>query len=288
MATLGLLSREFPSSTLDENLDAMASTGAAGVQFDLYNVIGDTFPVSADAVDIGAVRTGFDSRGLFLAALSGTYNMIDPDPAARATGAAGLNRVILIAQKLGVEVVTLCTGSRSPRSMWCPHADNNKPDAWSDLLVQIEMAVRAAEKHGVTLAVEPEIGNTINSVEKARRLLDEVRSPKLKIVMDGANIFQQGQLLRMHEVLDRAFDLLGSDIVLAHAKDLERDGEAGHVAAGRGRLDYPHYMKLLKQSGFDGFVILHALKPKEAVERLSFVKSAAPTGYVKARVAGGL
>jgi sugar phosphate isomerase/epimerase len=81
-------------------------------------------------------------------------------------------------------------------------------------------------------------------------------------------------------VLEKAFELLGSEIALAHAKDLERDGEAGHVAAGRGRLDYPYYLELMKKSGFDGAIILHALKPNEAKDRLAFVRKAAPAGYV--------
>jgi sugar phosphate isomerase/epimerase len=164
--------------------------------------------------------------------------------------------------------------------MWRRHPDNDKPEAWADLLVQMEVAVRVAEKHGVTLGVEPEIGNTINSVRKARRLLDEVRSPRLKVIMDGANIFQHGQLPNMRKVLDDAFELLGSDIALAHAKDLDKDGEAGHLAAGRGRLDYPYYMELLRRSGFEGSIILHALKPAEAKDRLAFVRTAAPPGYV--------
>ena len=40
-------------------------------------------------------------------------------------------------------------------------------------------------------------------------------------------------------MLDEAFALLGRDIVLAHAKDLDHDGEAGHLPAGKGLLDYP-------------------------------------------------
>ena len=208
--------------------------------------------------------------------------MIDPDPQARAVGAEGLTRVIAWAPRLGTEVVTLCTGSRDPNSMWRRHPDNDTPEAWADLLVQIEKAVRVAEECGVALGVEPEIGNTINSVHKARRLLDEVKSPRLKIVMDGANIFQRGQLSQMRAVLDEAFELLGSDIVLGHAKDLDKDGEAGHVAAGRGRLDYPYYMDLMQKSGFAGSIILHALKPGEAKDRLAFVRGIAPAGYVSA------
>jgi sugar phosphate isomerase/epimerase len=280
MAILGLLSPEFPSISLGANLDAIAATGAVGVQFDLASAVGQTFPTELSDSSIETIKAGFSGRQLKLAALSGTYNMIDPDQEAREKGAEDLNRMIAFAPRLGADLVTLCTGSRDPGNMWQKHPDNDKPEAWADLLVQMEKAIRAAEKHGVTLGVEPEIGNTISSVQKARRLLDEVRSPHLKIVMDGANIFHRGQLPNMRQVLDEAFALLGSEIALAHAKDLERDGEAGHVAAGRGRLDYPYYMDLLKTSGFDGSIILHALQPAEAKDRLAFVRRAAPPGYV--------
>ncbi|HYY29219.1 MAG TPA: sugar phosphate isomerase/epimerase [Chthoniobacterales bacterium] len=280
MLTLGLLSREFPSESLDANLDAIAGTGAVSVQFDLASAVAYTFPTELSEETVMAINAGFSERQLTLAALSGTYNMIDPDLKTRALGAEGLDRVIALAPRLGTNVVTLCTGSRDPSSMWRRHPDNDAPEAWVDLLAQIEKAVRVAEEYGVTLGVEPEIGNTINSVRKARRLLDEVKSSRLKIIMDGANIFQRGQLSNMREVLDEAFELLGSDIVLAHAKDLDKDGEAGHVPAGRGRLDYPYYMGLLRKSGFEGSIILHALNPAEAKDRLAFVRSVAPPGYV--------
>jgi len=280
MALLGLLSPEFPSDSLSANLDAIAATGAVSVQFDLVSAVASTFPTELSEATIETIKACFSERRLTMAALSGTYNMIDPDPQARALGAKGLNRVIALAPKLGAQVVTLCTGSRDPSSMWQKHPDNDTPEAWADLLVQMEEAVRVAEDFGVTLGVEPEVGNTINSVRKARRLLDEVSSPQLKIVMDGANIFQRGQLPHMRKVLDEAFELLGSDITLAHAKDLDQDGKAGHVAAGRGRLDYPYYLELLRTSGFQGSIILHALKPAEAKDRLAFVRQAAPPGYV--------
>jgi sugar phosphate isomerase/epimerase len=280
MATLGLLSPEFPAASLEANLDAIKATGAAGVQFDLASAVGDSFPGELPEPTCKAIIEGFSRRHLTLAALSGTYNMIDPDQRARLVGAEGLDRLIAWAPLLGAEVVTLCTGSRDPESMWRKHPDNDSPEAWTDLLVQIERAVKAAEEHGVTLGVEPEIGNTINSVQKARRLLDEVKSSRLKIVMDGANVFQRGQLPNMRKVLDETFDLLGFDIVLAHAKDLDQDGEAGHLPAGRGLLDYPYYLQLLRKSGFDGTIILHALQPAEAKERLEFVRSIAPPGYL--------
>jgi sugar phosphate isomerase/epimerase len=119
--------------------------------------------------------------------------------------------------------------------------------------------VEIAERRDVTMAFEPEVSNVVDSARKAARLLDEIGSPRLKVVMDGANLFHAGELARMHEVLDEAFALLGPHVVLGHAKDLDRDGEAGQIAAGRGVLDYDHYLALFRRVGFRGPLILHSL-----------------------------
>jgi sugar phosphate isomerase/epimerase len=281
MATLGLLSPEFPASSLSENLQAMARTGARGVQFDLFCAVGATFPEALSPEKVAAIRAGFAANDLEMSAISGTYNMIDPNPGKREAGAKDLDRLIGFAPSLGCSVVTLCTGSRDPQDMWRRHSESDSTEAWSDLLASTERAVRTAEALGVTLGVETEVGNCVNTVAKARMLLDQIASPNLKIIMDGANIFQKGELPRMRDKLDEAFELLGRDIILAHAKDLDRDGEAGHVAAGHGKLDYPYYLRKLRDANYRGSIILHALKPDQAVDRLAFVRDASPAGYLQ-------
>ena len=133
-------------------------------------------------------------------------------------------------------------------------------------------AVAIAEAQGATLVFEPEVNNVVDSAQKARRLLDEVQSKHLQVVIDGANLFHAGQLPRMREVLDEAFDLLGDSIRLAHAKDLEQDGDVGHQAAGTGLLDYDHYLVCLRQIGFDGSLILHSLEEEQVAASAAFVR----------------
>jgi sugar phosphate isomerase/epimerase len=173
---------------------------------------------------------------------------------------------------MGAPVITLCTGTRDSDSMWRPHPANDSPEAWSDLLAGLSEALPLAESNRITLGIEPEPGNVVASASKARRLLDELKSPRLKIVMDAANLFQSKDLPRMRDILDEAFDLLGRDIVIAHAKDIQMADGLRHVAAGKGSLDYDHYLSLLNAAGFTGPVFLHELQESEVAGCVAFLR----------------
>src|SRR5436305_9757533 len=116
----------------------------------------------------------------------------------------------------------------------------------------VREATDMARKAKVVLDFEPEVSNVVDSARKARRLLDEIGSPHLKVTMDPANLFHAGELPRMKEILDEAFALVGKDIVLCHAKDLDHDGAAGHKAAGQSVLDYARYIRLSRKYDFKG------------------------------------
>jgi sugar phosphate isomerase/epimerase len=269
---LGIFAKTFPRATVEQVFDAVAAHGLTHAQFNLACVGLPTLPDRVDEALCRRVAGAARDRGLVLAAVSGTFNLIDPD---RARLDANLRRLDVLAAAcpaLGTSIITLCTGTRDPADMWRAHPDNAGPEAWDDLVRSVTAAVGVAESRGVTLAVEPELANVVDSAAKARRLLDEVRSPRLKVVIDPANLFPPGSLTRMRAVLDEAFALLGRDLVLAHAKDLARDGEAGREAAGTGVLDYGHYLRLLAQSGYDGPLILHGLAESQVAASVAFLR----------------
>ena len=114
--------------------------------------------------------------------------------------------------------------------------------------------------------------------------LDEIGSPHLKVTMDPANLFHKGELPRMKEILDEAFSLVGKDVVLCHAKDLDHDGEAGHIPAGHGVLDYDRYMSLLRKYEFKGPVLLHGLTPEQVPGCLAFVRAKLASSLSKGSV----
>lgn len=269
---IGIMSRTFVRPTLAETLEAVHAHGLTSVQFDLACAGLPSMPDRIDRETCDRIREKMAERGITMAAVSGTYNMIHPDPEERGRGLLRLRELAANCERMGSSIITLCTGTRDPTSMWRPHPENDSPEAWADLLPAMRAAARIATEYSVTFAFEPEVSNVVDSAVKARRLLDEIASPYLKVVIDGANLFHKGELPRMREILDEAFALLGEDIVLAHAKDLSRDGEAGHEAAGAGLLDYERYLALLHASGFTGSVILHSLSEAQAPGCVAFLR----------------
>lgn len=269
---LGIHASTFRRPTLEETLDAVQEHALECVHFNMAVAGVPSMPEQIDEELCERIAGELAAREISMATLSGTFNMSHPSVDVRRAGLRRLEAVASRARQLGTSVVTLCTGSRDPDDMWRHHPDNDTPEAWEDLVASIGGALEIAERHKVTLAVEPEVCNVVDSAAKGRRLLDEMGSGRLKIIMDGANLFHSGELPRMGEILDEAFELLGGEIVLAHAKDLDRDGRAGHVAAGRGLLDYDHYLRLLKQVGFDGPLILHSLAEDEVDGCVEFLR----------------
>ena len=266
---IGILTTTFPDPspasniTLESTLDAIAAHALGAVQFDLSCAGMPSMPDAIDLASADRISAALAARGIAMAAVSGTFNMIHPDPAVRDDGLRRLDVLAAACARLGAQVITLCSGTRDTTSMWRRHPDNDTPEAWRDLLDMMGRATRIAENRNVTLAFEPEVNNAADSAQKARALIDEIGSPRLKVVMDGANIFHTGELPRMREILNEAFELLGDHIALAHAKDLDHDGDAGHLPAGHGLLDYTLYTKLLKQSSYAGPLVLHGLRPDQ-------------------------
>jgi sugar phosphate isomerase/epimerase len=270
---LGIFAYTFVRPTVEEVFENIKGHGLEHTEFNFTAIRMQEVPDQIDDALARHVRTAAVERGITVDSVGGYTNIVHPDPEQRRVELKRLLGMIRTARSLGTGVVALCTGSRDPQSMWRWHPANDEPDAWADLSTSLEKAIRVAEDHEVTLTIEPEVNNVIHTAQKARRLLDEIGSPHLKITFDGANIFHKGDLPRMHELLTEAIDLLASDIILAHAKDLDHDGDAGHLAAGQGKLDYNHYIGLLKKAGFSGTILLHGLEEDQVEGSIRYVRS---------------
>jgi sugar phosphate isomerase/epimerase len=292
---LGIFAKTFPRPTLEQTLDAIVAHGLTQVQFNMVCANLPTLPDRIDDALITQIHSAFAERGLEMAALSGTFNLIHPNLHERKLGLERLRILAEAAPSLGANLITLCTGTRDPIDMWAAHPDNNSPAAWDDLLRSLDTLLNTTS---IAFGIEPEITNVISSAAKARQLLDHFKTARLKIVIDPANLFGQGELPRMREKITEAFDLLGPDIALAHLKDINFDpggiaegsrcaSESSSAATGNLHfpsprpegspelprlLDYDCYLENFRRIKYAGALILHGLAESQVEDSLRFIR----------------
>lgn len=269
---LGVFARTFPAPDVGACLQAASAAGFAAVQFNLSCAGLPSLPERVPAPLAAEISAAAGAAKVEIVALSGTYNMAHPDPAVRADGRRQLGVVIAAAPTIGTRLVTLCTGSRDPHDQWRHHPENASPAAWRDLLREMEAAVLASEEHDVLLGVEPELANVVASAERAATLIDELGSPRVRIVIDPANLFHDASMSEQRRIVSAAAERLADRIVLAHAKDRTADGRP--VAAGEGIIDFPHFLSTLRASAFDGPVVAHGFTAAEAPGSASYLARA--------------
>jgi len=259
---IGIFAKTFPGTDPASVLAAARAAGFASVQ---YNMACSGLPPMPDAITPAqavAVAQAATDTGVAIAAVSGTYNMIHPDPGVRAARLRRLSVLIDAAAVMGTGMVTLCTGTRDPHDQWRHHPDNATPEAWADLLSEMAKACALAEARGIRLGIEPELANVVDSAPRARALIDALQSPAPAIVLDPANLFEVAPPEARRDLIARAVDLLADRIVMAHAKD--RDPQGGFATVGTGVVDFPHFVASLRAAGFDGDMVTHGLTAAEA------------------------
>ena len=269
--TPGIFAKTFAGEDPLNVLAAARAAGFATVQYNwacsglgaLPHMISDR--QAQDVADASA------ATGVGIAAISATYNMIDPDPVKRAAGRASFAAIAARARALGTQIITVCSGSADRADQWRHHPDNATPAAWAEMCAEFEILLPIVEQHGLIIGVEPELANVVSSARKARRLLDTFKSRHIGIVLDAANLFEVEAPDSQRTVIAEAIALLSDAIVMAHAKDRHADGR--FATAGQGVIDWRHYLGCLHAHGFDGALVTHGLQAHEAPDVATFLAS---------------
>lgn len=270
---IGIFAKTFPGTDPRSVLSAVRDAGYATTQFNLACAGLPSMPDTVPAEAIAAIARAAEETGVSIAALSGTYNMAHPDPRVRDDGLRQLGVVIEAAAALAIPLVTLCTGTRDPDDQWAHHPDNADPSAWTDMAREMEKAMAMAERHGVDLGIEPEQANIVTSATEAMRLIAEMGSKRLTIVLDPANLFEQATRDEARAIVADAVERTAGHVAMAHAKDRCADGR--FATAGQGMVDFADFIARLRNTGFDGPLVTHGLSAEEAPGVARFLKGLA-------------
>jgi len=213
---------------LEAAMDKCVELGVDG--FQIYVTKGRMLAENMHPAARAEFRKAYESRGLVLSATCADFGMSLADP--RAPEIAGkLRAAVDQALDLGTKIVTTHIGT-IPLDL-----DPKVCDPMRKMLADV---AGYAAKQGVTFATEtgPEPGAVL------AKLLDSVGGGI------GANFDPANLVMRGYDHMQSARDL-AKYIVHAHAKDGKKGN--GEVALGDGDVNFPEYLPLMAELGYDGF-----------------------------------
>ena len=184
------------------------------------------------------VRKEFGESGLECAVLGCYLNLADPNPERRSKTQEIYKAHLRFAAKIGARVVGTETYA-NPESAFSDPAPQSE-EAFQLLLDSLKPVIRCAEECGAVLAVEPVWCHIISTPERAVRMLEELPSENLQIILDAVNLIAPEEANRAEDIIRNAISLLGDRVRILHMKDyvIAPEGELDACACGLGSMRY--------------------------------------------------
>ena len=219
------------------------------------------------------VRKEFDESGLECAVLGCYLNLADPNPERRAQTQEIYKAHLRFAAKIGARVVGTETYA-NPESAFSDPAPQSE-EAFRLQLDSLKPVVRCAEECGAVLAVEPVWCHIISTPERAARMLEELPSENLQIILDAVNLIAPEEAERAEDIIRNAISLLGDRVRILHMKDyvITSQGEMDACACGLGSMRYEQLLTFA--AARDLPMTLENTVPENAEEARLYLEQAA-------------
>ena len=187
----------------------------------------------------------FAREELDVAVLGCYLNLAHPDPVKLAEIKSRYYGHIRVASLLGCSVVGTETGA--PNVQYRLDENTHTQAALDTFIGNLSQVVEYAEHFGVQVAIEPVWNHIVCDAQRARQVLDAVKSPNLRIILDPVNLLCPENTDSREQIIGDAMETLCDDIAVVHLKDFVRaGGKLVSVAAGAGEMRYENILRFLK------------------------------------------
>ena len=242
--------------TLEHTLKEIKTMGFRYVE--IMTAPPQIWPRSFDRRHRKDLRKLIEQLGLELVAVNPTYldiNMASPNPGMREESVKQIMEQITLANDLGAKLIVVIVGKRHPliappvEVVWEKYAKEG-----------VLRCVEHAEKNKVVFGLEHGPSLFIDSAEKMLFVLNEVKSPYMKIVFDVANA-------SVVEPIVPALDQVKDHVVHFHLSDTDCK-RWSHSPIGEGTIDFRPIAEKLMEINYSGVSILETTEPENPTESI--------------------
>ncbi len=211
------------------------------------------YPRSDEGERVSALRRQYSGFGLQVFSIQlGADGAFDPDDAARRRWLQEFHDRARLARQLGCSCVGLWPGGGL--------RGQTIDQALDRLSASFHEAGKIAGDHGLIAAFEIEPPFVFNTAEHLVRIQRQADHPSLKAIYDPSHYdLMNGSTGRPHELLQRVGV---ANIGYLHLTDTDgtlRDGGTSkHLPCGDGHANLPESLRLLREGGFRGWIMVDA------------------------------
>ncbi len=207
------------------------------------------FPTTDEALTPGLamyIKNVFAKNQVDIAVLGCYLNLANPNPEQLKKAMNRYMAHVRFASWLGCGVVGTETGAPNETYSYVPECHGE--EALRTFIGNLRPIVKYAEQMGVVMAIEPVRRHIVYNPGRARRVLDEIGSPNLQIILDPVNLLDISNYQDQEAIVEEAIEVLGHDVAMVHLKDyMPTEGKLEAMACGLGRMQYGTVLKFIKE-----------------------------------------
>ncbi len=231
--TFGLRGHDI-GNNFDEMCERAKAAGVKKLQFALAKTVND---VDFDEVGYDEklslkIKTKLVENDLHVSVLGCYICPIHPDEQILKTQLKRFENFLSYAKDFGADVIGTETGVAE--TLEKTHSEEN----YQFFVNNMRPIIKKAEELGVIVGIEPVYTGTIWSPQVMRRMLDDVKSDNLKVILDVSNMTHAPTRHMQCDIINDSFDLFGEEIVAVHLKDFtfDENNKKSFAVAGTGEL----------------------------------------------------
>jgi sugar phosphate isomerase/epimerase len=229
-----------------------------------YNGRSDLSALSEDRCR--AIAEDYRSAGVAIHSIGVYTNLIHPDESERKANLAYFEEMMKIGRIMGVRTFITESGHYHSDKPAPPVPYDLQEEVWKQMVVTCKELARIAQRQEATVLFEAFSGGILASAKRTRLFLEEVGSPRIRALLDAANLLEVNDLEEMFQQLHPWIDCL-------HAKDRKLHVVRG-VAAGKGDLDYRKFVTLAAKFTPHAPLVLEYVGSKDYRQALAHLRSA--------------
>lgn len=222
------------------------------------------------------IRDIFHEKHVQVAMLGAYFNPVHSHQDIVNKGLEKFKNHLKYASQLDCLYVGTETGSYNDDS-WTYHPMNRSEEAYQRVLGTFLELCHYAQDYPTFVACEGAYGHVIHSPICLKRLYDDVNQKypgKMKVIIDLYNYLSIDNHQDHVQIFKQAIKLFKDQIVIFHLKDyILEQGKLRQVCIGKGLIDYPTILKIMKNDCPNAILILEGIIGEDIRESIKYLNN---------------